>query len=49
MEINKMDYEKYLKGRLQTQIDWYSKKSRLNKRVFLTLSAIEIIAASSKT
>ena len=47
MEINKMDYEKYLKERLQTQIDWYSKKSRLNKRVFLTLSAIEIIAASS--
>ena len=47
METDKMDYEKYLKERLQYQIDWYSKKSTLNKRVFLILSTIEIVFASS--
>jgi hypothetical protein len=47
MEKNKMDYKKYLEERLQTQIKWYSKKSTVNKNVYLTLNTIEIIAASS--
>jgi hypothetical protein len=47
MESENMDYEKYLKERLQGQINWYSKRSIFNKRVFLWLSTIEIICASS--
>jgi hypothetical protein len=47
MEKNKMDYEKYLKERLQAQIDWYSRKGTAYKTEYLTLSTIGIIAASS--
>lgn len=42
-----MDYERYFKERLKDQIDWYEKKSALNKRRYLILSITEIVAASS--
>jgi hypothetical protein len=42
-----MNSEEYLKGRLEDQIDWYSKKSKFNKRWFLSISTLEIVAATS--
>ncbi len=42
-----MEYERYFKERLEDQIIWYNKKSRFNKRIYLILSTIGIVAASS--
>lgn len=47
MENNKINSEEYFKERLQNQINWYSKRSKFNKSVFLILSITEIVIASS--
>lgn len=39
--------EEYIEERVEDQINWYSKKSSLNKGYFLFLKIIEIILASS--
>lgn len=41
-----MTEENYLKERLDTQREWYSKKSRQNKKMFMTLRMIEIVSAA---
>lgn len=40
-----MDEDKYIKVRLDDQIDWYSKKSKRSQNWFKALRALEIIAA----
>lgn len=41
-----MDADEYIKDRLDNQINWYDRKSASNKRFFLTLRWIEIVAAA---
>ena len=43
--LNTMDQATYLDERVQDQIDWYDRKSKINKNWFLTLRVIEIIVA----
>lgn len=42
-----MDQEKYIKERLEDQIDWYSNKSKRAQTWFKSLRIIEICAAAS--
>lgn len=45
-QIADMSPEKITLGRLDTQIKWYSAKSRLNQRRFKSLKAVTIISAA---
>ncbi len=42
-----MDQEKYIKERLDDQIDWYSRKSKRSQTWFKSLRILEILAAAS--
>jgi len=42
-----MDEDKYIKERLDDQIDWYSNKSKRSQNWFKTLRVVEIIAAAT--
>jgi len=42
-----MDELKYIKERLDDQIDWYSQKSKTSQNWFKVLRAIEILAAAT--
>ena len=42
-----MDQEKYIKERVDDQIDWYDRKSGFNQRWFKRLQVIAIISAST--
>ena len=42
-----MTPEEYLEDRVEGQITWYDEKSRLNKRGFVVLQIITLIAAAS--
>ncbi len=42
-----MDEQKYIKERLDDQIDWYSQKSKTSQNWFKILRAIEILAAAT--
>ncbi len=42
-----MNQEDYIKQRLQDQIDWYDRKSKLNQNWFKRLQVISIIASGS--
>jgi len=42
-----MDQEKYIKERLDDQIDWYSNKSKRSQTWFKSLRILEIVAAAS--
>jgi hypothetical protein len=41
-----MNEDEYLQKRLDDQIAWYSTRSRANKRAFMTLRTVEIVAAA---
>src|SRR2546428_349798 len=41
-----MSEDEYLQKRVEEQIAWYSRRSRVNKQAFMTLRIIEIIAAA---
>jgi len=41
-----MDEKEYLKERLQSQLDWYDRKSSMNQRQFKKLRKVEIIVAA---
>lgn len=41
-----MNQEEYIKDRVDDQINWYSKKSSYNQKMFKRLRMIEIIAAA---
>jgi hypothetical protein len=43
---NDMNEEEYLRDRLQHQLEWYSKKSRYNKKWYKRLRLTEIVSAS---
>ena len=42
-----MDEEKYIKERLDDQIDWYDQKSKRSQNWFKSLRVIEIVAAAT--
>lgn len=41
-----MNQETYLKNRVDNQIEWYDKKSVYNKRIYYSLSGINVISAA---
>lgn len=41
-----MEQDKYLQDRVEPEINWYDKKSKFNKILFMTLQIIEITSAA---
>lgn len=42
-----MNQEEYLKERVERQIDWYNRRSRWNKRWFISLQIVILIASAA--